>query len=244
MNIVDCTWEKKNLNRHVAEISVFATDVFDEGVIKDIEKRFDYIVIKLPMNHPDFNFGLSKMGYVFIETQMNISKNYSSFNFDDRFIKRLVPHVSESIVSTESELESLISNISQEMFTTDRIYLDRNFPQGSGCVRYKNWLQSEFYNKTGIIKKMLYKDKEVGFSLSRENNGTITALLGGIFENYQSYGLGMLTSSFHFFSARNRNVPFEKMITSISSNNYPVYELYNYLGFKTYQMTYVFVKHV
>ena len=90
---------------------------------------------------------------------------------------------------------------------------------------------------------MYYKDINVGYTLSREKDGVIKALLGGIFKEYQSLGFGILTSAFHFITAKNCNRPSEKMVTLISSNNFPVIELYNYLGFKIYQMTYVFVKH-
>jgi ribosomal protein S18 acetylase RimI-like enzyme len=244
MEIVHCFWEKENLGKIVIEVLVSQKDKFDEEEILSIEKSCDYIVIKVPMNHPEFNFGLSKLGYTLVETQLGISKKYNSFDFEDKFIKRMMPYVTDSIVQNEKELEDVVSRITPDMFTTDRIALDKQFQFESSCNRYKNWIRTEFNSRKGIIKKMYYKNNCVGFALSREKDGAITALLGGIFNEYQSYGLGLLTSSFHFITANNNNKPFEKLVTSVSSNNVPVFEFYNYLGFKIYQMSYVYVKHI
>ena len=243
MDIVNCFWEERNLGVKTVEISISPKDFFNEEDIVKIEDEYEYVVIKVPMNHPKYNFGLTKLGYTLIETQLGISKTYKTFDFNDRFIKRLITQISESVIDSEEDLEEILSKITPDMFTTDRIYLDDHFSSDSSCNRYKNWMRTEFQVNTGIIKKMYYKDINVGFTLSREKDGVIKALLGGIFKDYQSLGLGILTPAFHFITANNSNKPFEKMVTSISSNNFPVIELYNYLGFKLYQMTYVYIKH-
>lgn len=243
MDIVNCFWEEKNLGVKTVEITISPNDSFDEEGIVKIENEYDYVVIKVPMNHSDYNFGLTKLGYTLIETQLGISKTYNTFDFNDRFIKRLIPHISESVIDSEEDFEEVVSKITPNMFTTDRIYLDKYFSSDSSCNRYQNWMRTEFQANTGIIKKINYKDINVGYTLSREEDGVIRALLGGIFKDYQSLGIGILTPAFHFITAKNCNRPFEKMVTSISSNNFPVLELYNYLGFRIYQMTYVFIKH-
>ena len=245
MNIRDCYWELKNLGVTVAEIEIENTDVFDLDSIVNVEDQYQYIVVKVPMGKPEFNFNLMRLGYTMIETQLNISKKYKDFNFEDRLVRSVYPHATSQQISTQDELEEILSNITPDMYSTDRIYLDKRFSHECSSNRYKNWIRTEFENKTAIIKKSFYDDVNVGYSMARVcDNGTRIGLLGGIYEKYQTMGLGILTTGLSFISAHKEKEPFKMMKTAVSSNNPPVWQLYNYLGFKIDKMAYVFVKHI
>lgn len=243
MKFVDCVWEMDNLGKRVCEISVEKDDVFNPSIIKGLTEGFQYIVVKVPLNHTDFNFGLSKMGYTMIETQLNISKKFKDFDFEDRLVKRLYPKVSDSIITTEEELEIVLSRFTPNMFSTDRIYLDPFFDRNSSSHRYANWTRSEYKSKKSIIKKVIYEGEIIGFGMHREKDGIVHGLLGGIYENEQAEGLGLLTACFGFLTAKKENRPFVKAVTAISANNVPMVQIYNYLNFKIDNMTYVFIKH-
>ena len=243
MKFIDCVWELENLGCRVCEISIEADDIFDERAIISKTNSFDYVVIKVGMNHPDFNFGLSRLGFSMVETQLSLSKRYKDFNFEDRLVKRFLPHVDEKIVISSEDLSRIINRITPDMFSTDRIYLDPKFDKNSSMIRYTNWIRTEYQRKTSIVKEILYDGVAIGFGMQREKDGVVSGLLGGIYEGEQSEGYGLLTACSGFLTSKNNNNPFIKVYTAISSNNYPMLQIYNYLNFKIDNLTYVFVKH-
>ena len=244
MYVIDCYWELDNFGEKVAEVVVENHDVFDRTEFQSINGNYQYVVVKVPMNMLSFNFGLTEMGYTMIETQINISKRYKDFNFEDRLVKNVYPHVSSIRISTREELEDIISKITPDMFSTDRIYLDPYFSHEVSSRRYINWMRKDFDNSKAIISRTFYDDVNVGFGFTHiDDNGTKHGLLGGIFEEYQDMGLGIMTAGLAFIAAKKNNSVFKVLRTAVSSNNPHVWQFYNYLGFKIDKMCYVFVKH-
>ncbi len=243
MKVIDCVWELDNLGEKVVEINVEKHDVFNKDSLLTSMIGYDYLVVKVPMNMPDFNFGLSSLGFSVVETQMNISKRYKDFPFDDRLVKQIYPKAYIRDIETKKELDEIIDRMTPDMFSTDRIYLDPYFSHEKSCHRYQNWMRTEFDKGTSITKTF-YDDINVGLGMERKKeDGTRIGLLGGIYEQYQSEGLGLMTACVGFINAHKENQPFKIMRTSISSNNIPMMQFYNYLGFNIDSMTYVFVKH-
>lgn len=243
MKFINCTWELDNLGKRVCEVRVDPGDVFNVSEIESRTANFEYIVIKVPMCKIDFNIGLGKIGYSIVETQINISQKYEMFNFEDRLSKFMLKHSDEVIIKTEKELNDILRRVTPDMFSSDRIYLDSHFPNGTSMRRYLNWIKSEFVNKSAIITKTLFDGREVGFGMYRDNNGDRQGLLGGIYEDEQDDGLGFLTGSISFLAGKKNNRPFNMLYTSISSNNLSMLQIYNYLHFRIDSMTYVFIKH-
>lgn len=244
MKVIDCYWELDNLGEKVAEVVVEKHDVFDGAGFQRINADYQYVVVKVPMGMLSFNFGLTGMGYTIIETQLNISKRYKDFNFEDRLVKNIYPHVNTVQINTREELEEIISQITPDMFSTDRIYLDPHFPHKASSQRYINWMRADFNKGDAIITKTFYDDVNVGFSFGHvDDDGTRHGLLGGIFEKYQNMGLGIMTAGLSFMMAKKNNTGLKIVRTAVSSNNPSVWQFYNYLGYKIDKMTYVFVKH-
>lgn len=244
MRVTECSWDLISLNKSTAEVIIERGDAFISELIEKLNSSFQYVVIKVPMSMPSFNRGLSSMAFTLIETQIKISKKYTAFDFEDKLIKPIYTHTSVHTVKTQEDLEAMLSRITEDMFSTDRIALDPSLGPGLSRKRYTNWIRTEFFNKTADVYNILYDDEIIGFSLSKtDNNSIVHGLLGGIFKEYQASGLGMVTAGIHFFDAKKKNTPFSKFITTISSNNVPMLQLYNYLGFKVDDLSYVFVKH-
>ena len=245
MKVVNCVWELQNLGERVVEITVESDDVFNRDEILRSSVGYEYVVIKVPMNKVDFNFGLSSLGYSMIETQINISKKYKDFPFDDRLVKQVYPLAEMQIIHSGVELEDSLVRMTPDMFSTDRIYLDPYFARDSSCRRYGNWIRTEFEKKTAVAIKMIYDGVEVGVGTYRVlDNGIYVGLVGGIYEEYQDNGLGLMTACLNFIAAKKYGTPFRAFKTSISSNNLPMLQLYNYLNYKVDNMSYVFVKHI
>lgn len=243
MKFTDCFWELANLGERTCEICYEDKDVFDIDYFLEVSSGYDYVVAKVPMNKPLFNIGLCDLGFSMIETQINISKKYEDFNFEDRLARYMLKHVDQTIVKCKKDVEDILDRISPDMFSTDRIYLDPFFDRDFSRKRYSNWIRTEFSNQTAIITKTIYDGKEVGFGMYRDCDGVHIGLLGGVFESEQSEGLGLLTGCVGFLVGKKYNRPFKQLKTSISSNNVPMVEIYNYLNFKVDNMVYVFVKH-
>lgn len=241
MIIVDCLWEQKNIGKKTVEITIETTDHYDYPLIERQTQGYEYAVIKVPMNMPAFNIGLSKMNYTCIETQMNVGIDYSNFDFSK--VARLYNDTSYDVVDTIDDFKSVVSHIEPGMFSTDRISIDPEFGEAIGCQRYINWLTTEYESKRSQLIKVLYKNEHVGFMLIRIEEDTIDLLLNGLYKEYQGKGLGLLTPASPMMYIKKDALQIPKEKTTISSNNIPVIKLYNRLQFQLLQQTYVFVKH-
>lgn len=241
MNIIDCKWELKNINKKTVEITIDRGDDFDSDMLSQHTHNFEYAVVKVPMNMPSFNIGLAEMGYICIETQMNVGISMADFDFSK--VAHLYNDTRYEIVENHQDYLSVISNIEPGMFSTDRVCIDTHFNGEIGCRRYINWLTTEYESKKSQLVKVIYLDKHVGFMLIKLGNNTIDLLLNGLYKPYQGKGLGILTPASPMMFIKKNSLPIENEITSISSNNIPVVKLYNRLDFKLIQQTYVFVKH-
>lgn len=240
MKIIDCFWEKENLNKNVVEIVMEKSDSIDSVCWDEVEKKYDYIVIKVKINDADKYYKLQTLGYTFIESQLSISKKINQFDMNDKLIKRIIRNSSVEMITDENELNKLLSMMTEGMFNTDRIYIDKNFGPQWSLNRYKNWIKTEFDRNTKLCW-MIFDKERVGFRLYKVVEGVYHGLLGGIFEKYQGRGIGLLTS-FGGYLCSLENSSIKKIETKISSNNMEVLKLYNYLDFKIDNIHNVFVK--
>ena len=240
MKIIDCYWERDNINRNVVEIMLEKSDSISSLDFDDLEKRYDYLVLKVETNDADKYYELQSLGYTFIESQISISKKIDQFDLNDKLIKRILKYSSVQMINNEYELDKLLSIITEDMFSTDRIYIDKNFGPQWSLNRYKNWIKTEFQRKTNLCW-MIFNNEIVGFRLYKVVGGIYHGLLGGIFREYQGLGIGLLTA-FGGYLCSLDNPEIKKIETKISSNNTDVLKLYNYLNFRIDNIHNVFVK--
>lgn len=244
MKIVDCFWEVMNIGDKTVEVVIEKDDVYLGETFAKLERDYSYVVVKVPMKMTDYNFGLSESGYVMSEIQCKLSKKYSDFNFNDRLIRMVYDDVDFKEINDEALFNEVIGNITPNMFSTDRITLDPHYGPEIGCQRYKNWLRTAFENNRARFIATYYKGQLAGFSMYKRDGEVVEGILGGNFPSFQSSVLGIVTPTRHFLHAHKNNEPFKKYHTTISSNNVPVWQLYNYLNYKIDQLYYVFVKHI
>lgn len=242
MRVINCHWEQKNIGKKTVEITIETTDHFDYPLIERRTRGYEYAVVKVPMNIPSFNIGLSRMGYTCIETQMNVGIDYNNFIFSK--VAHLYDDTSYEIVNNADDFKSVVSHIEPGMFSTDRISIDPEFGETIGCQRYINWLTTEYESKQSQLIKVIYKKEHVGFMLIKIENDTIDLLLNGLYKEYQGKGLGLLTPASPMMYIKKNVLKVLREKTSISSNNIPVVKLYNRLNFQLYGQTYVFVKQM
>lgn len=236
MKIIDCFWEQANLDCRVAEVSVTPNDELSEGTLLDLEKNYDYIVLKFAVADYSHYLWATKHQFAFIETQLTLQKRMKDWCLSPSD-SRLLKNFSIVDVIDPSGLNDILDKIDENMFTTDRIYLDPAFGPQFSARRYKNWIRSAF-EKGASLQRFLYRDKEIGFGIARIEDNVMYGILGGL---YSGMGLGIIAPTYPLLYAKK---DFEWFIPKISMNNTPVLRLYNHFNFEIINVEYVFVKHV
>ena len=236
MKIVDCFWEKTNLDCRVAEVSATPDDDFSEETLSDLEKNYDYIVLKFAVADYKHYLLAAKHQYAFIETQLTLQKRMKDWCLSPSD-SRLLKDFSIEDVSDNSKLLEILDKIDGNMFTTDRIYLDPEFGPKYSTQRYKNWIKSAF-EKGASLQKFLYRNKEIGFGIARIEDNVMYGILGGL---YSGMGLGIIAPTYPLLYQKK---DFEWFRPKISMNNTPVLRLYNHFKFEIINTEYVFVKHI
>lgn len=242
MKAINCFWEERNIGKKTVEISIGKEDRFERALLEQQIHGYEYAVVKVPMNMPSYNIGLTEMGFTCIESQMNIGISLDDFDFTK--VDHLYQDVFYKIVDNQEDFDSVLSCIEPGMFSTDRISLDPQFGEQVACQRYINWLTTEYENKKSLLVKVFYKSEHVGFMLIRIDGGIIDLILNGLYKQYQGRGLGLLTPASPMMFAKKNSLNIIEEVTNISSNNIPVVKLYNRLHFQLRSQTYVYVKHL
>ena len=241
MKITDCPWELENIGCRVVEISVSAIETIDPDEIQSIESKYDYVVIKIESGNMRNNTLMTKLGYVLSETQLSLKKTIKEWHIqEDKLTSALLGQMKIERIQTEEELQELLLLITDDMFSTDRIYLDPVFGPKYSVRRYRNWIVSEF-NRGSLLYKHYFRNQYVGFSLSRNENDSLYCLLAGTFEPYQNSGIGFWIPLIPLLY---KEIPCVKYETKISTNNYPVWQMYNRHNYIISRFDYVFIKHV
>ena len=241
MQISECPWELANLDCRVAEVHAQYDEHIDERALLELELEHDYVVVKIEAGSMQNQMILSKCDYSLAETQLSIQKAKKDWKWNqDPFANKMMPLLSAERIETEEKFAELMSKISSQMFTTDRIYLDPKFGADYSVRRYKNWIRTE-WERGSLVYKHLFRGKYVGFSLCRLVGDELKCLLAGVFEEYQNIGLGFWVPLIPEIIA---TVPYKSYTTQISSNNIAVYRLYNWQQFQICKFEYVFVKHI
>ena len=145
MKIIDCPWELANLDCRVAEISVAADEVIDKIQIQELESKYDYLVLKVQAGAMKNNIVAAELGFELADTQMFLLKAKRDWHLDqDLLTSRLMQQLSVERITTEEDFEELMSLITEDMYSTDRIYLDPEFGPKYSERRYKNWTRTEW----------------------------------------------------------------------------------------------------
>lgn len=241
MIIADCPWELNNLDCKVVEVKVDSTEQMDIFAIKKLELEYDYIVVKVESGNMLHSQTLNDFGYYFAETQLTVQKNKSDWDFNnDSLVKTLMLNLSVESINCKNEVDELLDLITPNMFSTDRIYLDPLFGPEYSVRRYKNWI-SNAWNDGTMLRKHYFRDKYVGFSLCKIEDLEMSCMLAGCFKQYQHTGIGLWIP---LIPELYDDIKYKTYVTHISTNNYPVWQMYNRHHYLVTRFEYVFVKHI
>lgn len=241
MKITGCPWELNNLGCRVAEIYISATEDVTEQEILDVESRYEYIVIKMEAGSMRHTTLMTRLGYTLAETQLSLKKPYADWHAqEDRLTTALLNQMKIEPIQSEEDLQDLLGRMTDNMFSTDRIYLDPQFGPTFSAHRYRNWTASEF-RRGALLYKHYFRGQYVGFSLCKQEGENLHCLLAGNFEQYQRTGIGFWIP---LIPIQYPDQQYKNYVTSISTNNYPVWQMYNRHHYMVTKFDYVYVKHI
>lgn len=242
MKVINCTWELANLGKKVAEIAILKDEVLDIDYLKQLESDYQYLVVKTQPCCPKQYKILADAGYVFIENQISVAKfTFDSDKLEDKYRNQIACIKLEKIGSY-NQLKVLLEKMTENMFTTDRIYLDEHFGPQLSLNRYKNWTKTEFEKGT-CLSEIIFDGQKVGFILYKLEEAHMTVLLWGLYESFQGKGIGDIIPLVVYFY-HNKIGRLKEFHTKVSSNNKGIISKLNNLGYSFVHFEYVFIKHV
>lgn len=241
MRIVDCQWEKDNIGCTVFEVEIEKNDIFSSDFLQDVPSC-DYLVVKVPVGLTAFNWYLGKQRFTCAETQIKYSKHINDFDFDDRFIRKMLPRVTYRVVDRLAEAGEILERITPDMFRTDRISMDPSFGPQMGCQRYCNYLRNSIRSGQNEVIGVYFDNHLVGFEMFAMDGEVCHGKLGGIYPDVKIPGLGFLVACSPLLFTSDRYGA-RRFLADVSSNNLAVVSLYEYMHSHIESMTYVFAKH-
>jgi hypothetical protein len=238
MKIIDTHWEKRNLGVDSCEIIIENND-FIGDITQILKTPKKYVVVKVSTKRFDVQEKLSSLGYIFVESLLNLKINVKEAILNDIQI-RMNSNVTYSIAS-KSEVNGIFEEILRGVFDSDRISMDFNFSKQISNERYVYWIEDEL--KLGAeLYKVSYKNHLIGFyTLKKLDSGEFYPFLGGLFNKYSNTGLGFTIIRKPIEEVIKRNGNF--ISTFVSSNNLPTIRAHVQQGYNLYQIQNVFIKH-
>lgn len=242
MKIVDAYWDTRSLGCKCGEIDFDGNESTDE-IVEALNSAsvFDYLVIKIPVNHLEIQEIVQNKDFHFCESSFEITMKLSEAR-STRMIDRISKDIHLERANSTTKLK-IYEEILKGTFETDRISLDPAFGKKIAAKRYINWIEDEL-KKSGSLYHIFYKDEEVGFFSYKETIPGIEAwaFLAGIYEEFKTSGLGvsfLLDSTRKYALSRNC----KRIRTFVSSNNLPILRAHIAYGFNIKSIKNVFTKH-
>lgn len=246
MKVIEAFWEKRNVGVETYEIILDNSDITDlSKVIEHISSnKYNeaYLVIKLPAPNVAALHYLEDNGFHFMEAQFHMKKslqNYITPKFKSCQKNTLEQREIEKKAEKWKDIIALMTN---DMFHTDRIYLDPKIKKGVSCKRYQNWIMDLVHDSESHLYVYYHKDAAIGFGVVKINyeKKVVDVLLEGIFEKYQQKGFGYQMYDCALKSYQNLGL--ENLETARSSNNVPILNLDHAFGYKIEKAEYVLRK--
>lgn len=238
MQIINATWEKRNLNENVVEVLLEKNDNLNDIVDKLISLDAEYQVVKIPIKKYDYMNILQNLGFMYIETLFNIYSNVDSYISVNKEVEN------NTIIrkANKIEIKKILDEIKEgKVFNTDRISIDPYYSIKISGMRYYNWAKDIIMDGAEVYI-LSYNGNDVSFTINKcIREKTFDPILAGMLSKEINFGLGFLMDFLIFSSIKIQGG--KKIITTCSSNNLPVLKLNLECGYKIKNIQYVYVKH-
>ena len=239
MKVIDAVWEKRNLKVDTVEVEIELDDSSDEitEVLETVERKYQYIVVKVPVRRADIMHLLYCEQYEYVEDMAFFIHNLQEVQ-RTKVMQRMYNAVSVRACS-DHDIEEIYKEIRKGIFSTDRISLDSHFSEEIAAERYINWARDEVMRGTRMYN-YVYKDENIGFFALREiEKGVYISFLGGIFKKYRASGIGAVVKVPETVA----KLGGKKLYTEASLNNPSQIKNLILNGYTLEKTRHVYVKH-
>lgn len=242
MQIVEASWEKRNLGVSCVEIEIRKTDEVSD-VIKEIRNRTEqYQVIKSPVGRTDMAFAIQKEGFSYIETMFETTRRLVERPVPPEICEPFIKNIDYHIASN-AEVKPVLDEINKgSIFTTDRIALDPYFSKQLAGRRYALWMEDVLKDKRASMIISSYKGENIGFSIHIDKGSFYDMVLGGLFHDWLESGLGFVNSYCGIMAAYEQGA--KRLKSHVSSNNFTMLKLHLLFGLQISSMTDNYIKHI
>ncbi|MEK7399704.1 MAG: hypothetical protein AAB116_22405 [Candidatus Poribacteria bacterium] len=243
MEIIDAHWDDENLGVKSFEIVLSSHDKMSDFLLHEeqliVEKNARYIVVKAPVNVPDFLFELPKLNYIFLETAFSLSLKKDNYKYPS-FLARFDRSVEVRSLEDSYDLERIYGEISKGIFNTDRVAIDRNFTQQIANNRYIRWISS-LVKQGEKVHEVYIDNKAIGFFILKSiDNNSVRGILTGLYEKYSTSGYGLLIMK--KLNDTVWNYGYKTYIAQVVSNNIKALRANLIFGSEIESMAYTYVK--
>ena len=248
MQIIDASWEKRNLGQDVLEIVLDSDDskknlnCLKDELLDCIKlHKASYVVMKFDSKDRTLLQLPFLCGFSFSETQLLFCGVLKSALIHANNVLRGKNNFYAVPKSSAEDFNFIATEIKKGLFKTDRIALDPEFGVEIANVRYANWLL-DLKNSQNRLLSMVYMNKKpIGYELATFNGCEISAIHGGLLSDYQKLPIGLMEMASLVVSYEPN---FKTHFVTVSSNNLPVIRGWQYFGYQITAINNVFVKHL
>jgi hypothetical protein len=244
MKLINAYWEIRNSGLTTCEIVFEKDDSIDDYLAANVEKSFQYSIVKIPPDNLKLVHYFEDIGYKYIETQFNVCVATSELEKIDKKWERVLEDTVCQQLRNEEELDIILSNIREGMFDRDRVSLDEKLGKETSALRYNNWIMDLYRDANTKVYYLIKRGEKVGFFIIREGTDKyIHSVIAGIFNNYKGQGLSVTLIYYYLKLATERKA--KNVYTSFSSNNIGMLNTFTKtVSFKTLSIYYVLRKFI
>lgn len=218
MKLINAIWEKRNTGLKTCEIIFEKGDTIQTYLDANVETNFKLSVVKIPIGNLKLIHQLEDTEYRYLENQLVLTFEVNQLKEINPIWTRLLEGFSCKLLTTKGELDSVLNEVSNKMFETDRFSLDPFWQKDLSSKRYQNWITELFESGIAQFYVIVKNGKEIGFfSIKEESKSVNNCPIAGIYNKYKSVGYIFVLT--WFWLVKNKEIGKKKLTTSISSNN-------------------------
>ena len=244
MKSIHAVWERENIGAETYELYMDAGDTIEMLAAEEqrlVKSGAQYIVVKTPVNCPQFLFQLPQMGYTFVEMVFRIMVRREEYHMPD-VIARFDRGLTVVERTQEQDRERIYDLVRKGVFISDRVSIDPAFGLEKGGNRYACWLQKMVENG-GFLYEVLSGERPIGFFVVvRKDDTTVDPVLMGMYDEQRDRGLGTLLHKKTLDTCFTHDC--KKVTSTFVSNNSKVLHVYVNAGASITDTLYTYVKHV
>ena len=244
MKILHAICEQTNLDVDAYELQAGTDDTPE--VLQAEEQRLlacgaEYLVVKTPVNRPDWLFTLPEMGYTFVETVFHVTIRRNEYHMPAA-IARFDRGLTVLERTKTAEQISVYTRIRNGVFKSDRISIDPAFSLAQSANRYVNWIK-QMLEDGGRLYEVVQGARPVGFFIiHRVDAVTVDPVLMGLYDEEHNRGMGALLHKKTLDTCFAHDC--KRLTSTIVSNNAKVLRIYVNAGATIADTLYTYVKHV